>query len=194
MAYLAASPGVIASAASDISRLGIDIKSAYQAAVSPTSAVMPAAGDEVSTAIARLFSTVGSDVQTLGARAMAAHEDFVRHLTAGASVYAAAEHSNGFQLAAAAVAATTVEVTEIASQIALTVWYGITNVIFLISQVVYAIITAIIAVIYFGFAWIQLSLTIINQLLLAQLAAAFGIVLAPSLPNLVGSLLPRMSL
>ena len=53
------------------------ISEANLAATAPTTAVMAAAGDEVSAAIAALFSAHGQGFQALSARAAAFHSQFV---------------------------------------------------------------------------------------------------------------------
>jgi hypothetical protein len=52
------------------------------------------AEDEVSAAIAAVFSGLGQGFQALGAQAAAFHDQFVQALNAGAGVYAATEAAN----------------------------------------------------------------------------------------------------
>ena len=56
MSYVVAVPEIVASAASDLSNIGSAVTAAHAAAAAPTTGVMAAAGDEVSEAIASLFS------------------------------------------------------------------------------------------------------------------------------------------
>lgn len=56
MSYLAAVPELLASAATDLSDIGSALVSANAAAVAPTTALAPAAGDEISAAITSLFA------------------------------------------------------------------------------------------------------------------------------------------
>ena len=60
----------------------------------PTTGVLAAAGDEVSSAIAAAFSAYGQGFQALGAQAAAFHDQFVQALTAGAGSYVSAEAAN----------------------------------------------------------------------------------------------------
>jgi hypothetical protein len=91
MSLLVAAPQLLADAASDLAGLGSTISTANAAASPPTTGLLPAAADEVSTQIAALFSTHGQGFQRLSAQAAAFHEQFVRALTAGANTYATAE-------------------------------------------------------------------------------------------------------
>jgi PE family len=91
MSFLVASPQVLADAASDLAGLGSAISTANAAAAAPTTALVPAAADDVSAAIAALFSAHGQGFQQLSAQAAAFHERFVQSLTASANTYATAE-------------------------------------------------------------------------------------------------------
>ncbi len=59
MAYVVAVPEMFASAASDLAGIGSAVTAAHAAAAAPTSGVLAAAADEVSTAVASLFSGHG---------------------------------------------------------------------------------------------------------------------------------------
>ncbi len=61
------------------------------AAAAATTGVLPAAADEVSAAIAALFSQHAAGYQQLSAQARVFHDLFVQSLNAGAGTYAAAE-------------------------------------------------------------------------------------------------------
>ncbi|WP_085249054.1 PE family protein, partial [Mycobacterium riyadhense] len=91
MAFVIASPEALAAAAADLSALGSTISRASAAAAGATTAVGSAAADEVSAAIAALFSEHARDYQVLAARAAVFHGEFTRALVGGASEYAAAE-------------------------------------------------------------------------------------------------------
>ncbi len=86
-----AAPEFVTAAASDSTSLGSTIRSATAAAATQTTGVLAAAEDEVSAAIATLFSAHGQGFQALSAQAAAFHEQFVQALTAGAGSYASAE-------------------------------------------------------------------------------------------------------
>ena len=77
MPYVIAAPEMLAAAASDVAGIGSSIKAANAAAAAPTTAVAAAAGDEVSAAIASLFSGHAQEFQALNAQAAAFHAEFV---------------------------------------------------------------------------------------------------------------------
>src|SRR6516165_12822303 len=83
MSYVVAVPEFVASAASDLAAIGSRLSAAHLAAAVPTTAVVAAAGDEVSAAIASLFS--GHAQQALSAKAAVFHTQFVQALTGGLS-------------------------------------------------------------------------------------------------------------
>ena len=73
----------------------------------PTVAVLPAAADEVSGAVANLFSQHAQTYQTLAGQAAAFNNQFVQHLNASVHAYTATEAANAASLAGAAPAAST---------------------------------------------------------------------------------------
>jgi hypothetical protein len=93
MSVLVAAPQLLADAASDLAGLGSTISTANATAAVPTTGLLPAAADEISAAIATLFSAHGQGFQRLSAQVAAFHEQFVRSLSASASAYATAEAS-----------------------------------------------------------------------------------------------------
>jgi hypothetical protein len=88
MSYLIADPEMMASAASDLAAIGSNVNAAHMVAAARTTAVLPAAADEVSTGIAALFSQHAANYQALAGQAAAFQAQFVQHLTAGAFSYA----------------------------------------------------------------------------------------------------------
>src|SRR6516165_10616575 len=94
MSFVIAAPEFVTAAASDLASLGSTISSANAAAATPTTGVLAAAEDEVSAAIAALFSAHGQGFQALSAQAAAFHDQFVQTLTAGAGSYVGAEAAN----------------------------------------------------------------------------------------------------
>ncbi|ARG60707.1 PE family protein [Mycobacterium kansasii] len=94
MSYLIVAPESILATASSLSSIGSTITSANAAAAPATLEVLAAGADEVSAAIAVLFSEHARDYQALSAHAAAFHEQFVRALTTGGGAYAAAEAAN----------------------------------------------------------------------------------------------------
>jgi len=91
MSFMLAEPGALVSAASDVAGIGSTLSTAHAVAAAPTTGVLAAAADEVSTQIAALFSQHAQSYQQLSARAAVFHEQFVAALAATASNYAAAE-------------------------------------------------------------------------------------------------------
>lgn len=94
MSYVSAAPDTVAAAAADVAGIGSSLAEATAAAAASTTAVVTAAGDEVSAAIASLFSGHGQHYQALSARAAALHDQFVAALNDAAGAYAAAEAAN----------------------------------------------------------------------------------------------------
>src|SRR5215472_14365040 len=91
MSYAIAATDMLTAAAADVAGIGSSLTAA---AAASTSGVVAAAGDEVSSAIASLFSGHGRLFQGLSAEAAAFHEQFVHALTAGAGSYVSAEAVN----------------------------------------------------------------------------------------------------
>ncbi|SON62040.1 PE-PGRS family protein PE_PGRS17 [Mycobacterium simulans] len=87
-------PEILTAAASDLANIGSTLSRANAAAAVQTTQVLAASEDEVSAAIAALFSTHGQEYQALNAQAAAFHDRFVRALNSGGGSYAAAEAAN----------------------------------------------------------------------------------------------------
>ncbi|MCV7078532.1 PE family protein, partial [Mycobacterium szulgai] len=100
MSFVMAAPQVLETAATDLASLGSALSAANAAAAAPITALSAAAEDEVSLAIAALFSGHAEGYQALSAQATAFHQRFVQALTAGASAYASAEAANASPLQA----------------------------------------------------------------------------------------------
>ncbi|MBX9641317.1 MAG: PE family protein, partial [Mycobacteriaceae bacterium] len=94
MSYLIATPDVLTLAAAEAAGIGSSIKAANLSALGPTSTLMTAAADEVSEAIASLFSGHALDYQALSAQVGAFHQQFVQAVNAASGAYAAAEAIN----------------------------------------------------------------------------------------------------
>jgi PE family len=73
MTFVIAAPEIVASSASELARVGSTLGAATAGALRPTTAVTTAAADEVSAAIASLFSSHGQQFQALSAKAAAFH-------------------------------------------------------------------------------------------------------------------------
>ena len=100
MTFVIAAPEIVAASASELARVGSTLGAANAVAAGPTTALMTAAADEVSAAIASLFSSHGQQFQALSAQAAAFHANFVQALTSAGSAYAAAEAANASPLQA----------------------------------------------------------------------------------------------
>ena len=98
MSLVIAAPDVMAAAATDLANIGSTIRAADAAAASPTTGILAAAEDEVSAAIAPLFSSHGKAFQALSAQAALFHEQFVQTLLHSASAFAGTEAANGSSL------------------------------------------------------------------------------------------------
>ena len=94
MSFVFALPDVLGTATTNLASLGSTIRSANAAAAIPTTGVLAAAEDEVSAAIAEMFSAHGQGFQAVSAQAAAFHSEFVQALTAGAGSYVSAEAAN----------------------------------------------------------------------------------------------------
>ncbi|MGB8391973.1 PE family protein [Mycobacterium sp.] len=89
MSFVLATPEVLVTAAADLAGIGSTLSAANAAAAAPTTRVLAAASDQVSTQVAALLSEHALEYQQLGAQVSAFHEQFVRALTAEVSAYAA---------------------------------------------------------------------------------------------------------
>src|ERR1700736_6358437 len=98
MSYLAVAPDMLAAAATNVESIGSALTAANTAVASSTSAVTAAGADEVSTAIASLFSQHGAAYQQVSEDMAAFHNQFVQALNAGASSYVGAEAANASPL------------------------------------------------------------------------------------------------
>jgi hypothetical protein len=91
MSFVIAAPEMVTDAAKNLASIGSTISAANATAAAPTTAVLAAAGDEVSAAIATLFSEHASAYQTLSAQAATFEAQFVQALSGASSAYAATE-------------------------------------------------------------------------------------------------------
>ncbi|EFD60897.1 PE-PGRS family protein, partial [Mycobacterium tuberculosis EAS054] len=98
MSFVIAAPDLVAMATEDLAGIGASLTAANAAAAVPTSGLLAAAGDEVSAAIAALFSSHGQQYQAMSAQAAAFHARFVQALVETINAYAAAEAANASPL------------------------------------------------------------------------------------------------
>jgi hypothetical protein len=94
MDYVIAAPEYVAQAATDLGNIGSTLGDANLAALAPTSGVLPAGSDSVSTLIAELFSAHAQAYQELSAQANLFHQQFVQLMNSGANAYQYAEAAN----------------------------------------------------------------------------------------------------
>ncbi|OOK69211.1 PE family protein [Mycobacterium kansasii] len=91
MTYVLVSPEIMASVAADVHGIGALLANGNAAAAATTTNVASAAADEVSTAIATLFSQYAKNYQVVAGQAAAFHDQFTNTLLAGANSYVSAE-------------------------------------------------------------------------------------------------------
>jgi hypothetical protein len=101
MSFVMAIPDVLIATAGDVAGIGSALAEANSAAAAPTTGALAAGADEVSTAVAALFSRHAQAYQTLSAQAAGFHERFVQALNGAAGSYAAADAANASPLQAA---------------------------------------------------------------------------------------------
>ncbi|WP_261899437.1 PE family protein, partial [Mycobacterium marinum] len=94
MSYVLVSPPELMTAAEAAAYIGSSIRTANAAALVPTTALATAGGDEISAAIAQLFSTHAWDYQKIGAQLQRLHDQFVQALAGSSESYASAESVN----------------------------------------------------------------------------------------------------
>lgn len=98
MSQLWTVPELLTSTATDLSDIGSALVTANAATVAPTAELLPAAADEISTAIRSVFADHARVYQALSRQAAALHDQFVQALSAAAGSYAAAEAANASPL------------------------------------------------------------------------------------------------
>uniref|UniRef100_UPI003565A329 PE family protein n=1 Tax=Mycobacterium marinum TaxID=1781 RepID=UPI003565A329 len=98
MSYMFAVPDTVAAAAADLAGIGSTLNAATAAAAAPTTGVLAAGADQVSAAVAALFSGHALDYQALSTQVAAFHTQFVEAVTGAGNAYAAAEAANASPL------------------------------------------------------------------------------------------------
>jgi hypothetical protein len=94
MSYVLTTPEMLAAAATDVGNIGSAISTASSNAAGPTTGLLPAAEDEVSTAIAKLFGAYGREYQAVVSQAATFHNEFTQALAAAGNAYLEAEAAN----------------------------------------------------------------------------------------------------
>jgi hypothetical protein len=100
MAYVNTNSAAIAAAATQLEGIGNSFSAESSAAAAPTTALAPAASDEVSALQAGVFSTYGQLYQTVSAQAQAIHQQFVSLLQSSSGSYSDTEAANQAEAAA----------------------------------------------------------------------------------------------
>jgi PE family/PPE-SVP subfamily C-terminal region len=113
MAYVNTAPPAIAAAAAQLEGIGNSFSTESSAAATSTTAIAPAASDEVSALQAGVFSTYGQLYQTVSAQAQAIHQQFTSLLQSSSGSYEGTESAN--QVGAAASSLSNTGVTAAAS-------------------------------------------------------------------------------
>lgn len=105
MSFVNVAPELLESAAHDLAGIGSSLGEATGLAAAPTTSIVAAGADEVSTAIAALFGSHGQEFQALTAQAAAFHNEFVGMVKSGAGAYLSSEVANAEQALVGAVTA-----------------------------------------------------------------------------------------
>jgi hypothetical protein len=102
MSFLTAIPEELAAAAAQLSAIGSALSAQNAGAAAPTTAIAPAAADQVSILQSGIFTAYGTLYQQLAAEAQAIQEQFVQTLGLSSGTYASTEASNAAANALAA--------------------------------------------------------------------------------------------
>lgn len=94
MSFVTTLPEQLAATAAQLEGIGSDVSAAALTAALPTTALIPAAADEVSAVTASFFAGYGQLFQAISAQASAIHRELVSALGVGANSYAATETAN----------------------------------------------------------------------------------------------------
>ena len=94
MTFVTTQPDILAAAAGQLAGVGSELTAQNAAAMAPTTAVVPAAADEVSALTAAQFVSHAAMYQAVSAQAAAVHDLFVSVLGASADSYGATEAAN----------------------------------------------------------------------------------------------------
>lgn len=83
--FVVTSPDSLAAAASNLAGIASSLTAANGAAAAPTTGVLTAGADEVSSAIAALFGAHGQEYQAVSSNAASFHSQFVNALSSSAT-------------------------------------------------------------------------------------------------------------
>jgi hypothetical protein len=94
MSYVTTAPAAIAAAATQLEGVGTSFETESAGAAGATTAISPAAADEVSILQSSVFSSYGQLYQTVSAQAQAIHQQFVNALQQSSGSYQETEAAN----------------------------------------------------------------------------------------------------
>lgn len=94
MSFLTAVPQELAAAAAQLGAIGSALAAQNAGAAAPTTAIAPAAADQVSIIQSGIFTAYGALYQELSAQAQAIHEQFVQTLGLSSGTYEQSEAAN----------------------------------------------------------------------------------------------------
>ena len=106
MSFVTTAPAAITAAATQLEGVGTSFATESSAAAGSTTAISPAAADEVSILQSGAFSTYGQLYQTVSAQAQAIHQQFVNLLQSSSGSYQETEGANQAGAAASSLANT----------------------------------------------------------------------------------------
>lgn len=115
MSFVTTNPEALAAAAAKLEGIGSALAAQNSAAAMTTSAVAPAAADEVSALQATQFSAYGTLYQQLSAQATEIHQMFVNTLSASSNSYGETEAANAAAGAAADTSALDMSVMQVSN-------------------------------------------------------------------------------
>jgi hypothetical protein len=94
MSFVSIVPEMLSAAADNLQSVGSRIQAQNNAAIGPTTGLVPAASDEVSALTAMQFAGHANAYQAVSAQAAAIHQMFVTMLAVGAGSYTTTEAAN----------------------------------------------------------------------------------------------------
>jgi PE family len=102
MTFLSAQTDLMSQAVGDLANLRHSVDEAASAAVGQTTAIAPAAGDEISEMVSQVFADFGKQYHGALAQASQFHDGFATVMKAGTNAYTAAETASAAMMSSAA--------------------------------------------------------------------------------------------
>ena len=127
MSFVTTAPAAITAAATQLEGVGTSFATESSAAAGSTTAISPAAADEVSILQSGAFSTYGQLYQTVSAQAQAIHQQFVNLLQSSSGSYQETEGANQVGAAASSLANTGSSAAALPAQSTTPITDAITN-------------------------------------------------------------------